>query len=126
MRNRLAYAIVFVLVILLGLASRRYPYLFPSVLGKYPGDALWTIMMFLLVGIALPKISSYRLFGLALLISFCVEFSQLIRFDWLVALRQTRLGHLVLGSTFNFGDLLAYTVGASIALGLELALRKRK
>ena len=115
------YSIVGLLVIMTGLASRRYADFVPSILEKYPGDALWTVLIFCLLGIARPKASPLKVFTLALSISFAVEFAQLIRWEWLVALRATRLGHLVLGSTFAVGDLVAYVVGALFALALELA-----
>jgi hypothetical protein len=54
-----------------------------------------------------------------------VEFSQLYQAPWINAVRAHPLGHMVLGSTFNWGDLAAYTVGAVLALLLELALQRR-
>ena len=32
--------------IALGLASRKYPALFPAIFEKYPGDALWAQMVY--------------------------------------------------------------------------------
>lgn len=108
-----------VLVIGLGLASRKYPQLLPVGLGKYPGDALWALMMLLLVGFVRPAWSIARVASCALAISFAVEFSQLVRTPWLVAARQTPIGHLVLGSGFHALDLLAYTAGVAIGAACE-------
>ena len=118
-RDRFWYAIAIVLVICLGIASRRYPQIFPTALGKYPGDALWTIGVFLLSSVILPRVSTLKLAGLALLISYIVEFAQLYQATWIVAIRQTTIGHLLLGSQFAWEDLVAYTVGAAIALLAE-------
>jgi glycopeptide antibiotics resistance protein len=113
-RHKLWYALAIFAVIVIGLGSRHYPQL-----GKYPGDALWTIVVFLILGFALPRVSTLKVTVLALLISYAVEFGQLYRAPWLVAIRSTTLGHLLLGSDFGWGDLAAYTVGALIALVVE-------
>ena len=118
-RDRLWYAIAIAFVIVFGIASRRYPQIFPIALDKYPGDALWTIVVFLLLGVILPRASTLKIAGLALAISYIVEFAQLYQAPWIVAIRQTALGHLLLGSQFAWEDLVAYTVGAAIALLAE-------
>ena len=38
-----------VVVILPGTGSRRFPGLLPQALGKYPGDALWSVLVKALV-----------------------------------------------------------------------------
>jgi hypothetical protein len=123
-RNRIYYVMTTAVVVALGLASRRFPGLFPSVLGKYPGDALWTIMVFAALGVLLPRMTTLRLATLALVISFAVEFSQLYQAPWINSIRGTFLGHLVLGSGFGWGDLLAYTVGAALGVCGELLARR--
>jgi hypothetical protein len=40
-RFKIFLALLFTIAI--GLASRKLPWLFPEVFGKYPGDALWAI-----------------------------------------------------------------------------------
>jgi hypothetical protein len=119
-RSRPVYVLLVLAVIAAGLASRRYPFLLPAALGKYPGDALWALMVLLLCGLAKPGWSVGRVAVAALATSFAVEFSQLYQADWINAIRHTTLGHLVLGSTFSAPDLLAYTVGVVIGAVAEL------
>jgi hypothetical protein len=118
-RSRLLYAVAGLGVIAVGLASRRFPGLFPPVLGKYPGDALWALMVFLVLGIILPRCPARRLGVYALAVSFLVEFSQLYQAPWIDAVRSTTPGHLVLGSTFVWGDLAAYAVGVGLGIFCE-------
>ncbi len=118
-RNRIYYLIAALAVIALGLASRRVPNLFLHALGKYPGDALWTIMVFTSLGAVFPRASSARLAVWALTISFIVEFTQLYQAPWINSIRSMLIGHLVLGSGFSWIDLLAYSVGASVAFFCE-------
>lgn len=61
LRNRFAISLGIVAVIALGLASRKLPSLFPSILGKYPGDALWALMVFLGWMFLKPSASTHRL-----------------------------------------------------------------
>jgi hypothetical protein len=121
-RSRLLYAAITAAVIGIGIASRRFPGLFPAVLGKYPGDALWAMMIFSCLGTVLSHKSARKLGAYALLISFAVEFSQLCQAPWINAIRGTTAGRLILGSTFSWGDLIAYAVGVALSVGADLVL----
>lgn len=101
------------LVVAAGLASRAFPFL-PAAWAQYPGDALWATMVYLGIAFLFPRIASLPLAGLALAVSFTVEFSQLYQGAWAQAVRATRLGHLVLGAGFDRIDLIAYVIGAAI------------
>jgi Protein of unknown function (DUF2809) len=125
-RNRLAYCALVLAVIALGLASRKFPGLFPAVLGKYPGDALWTMMVFFALAVLRPASTITWLTTCALVISYLVEFGQLYQAPWIVAVRAHPLGHLVLGTAFGWMDLVAYTAGAVVAMLIELSINSRR
>jgi hypothetical protein len=114
-------AICLLIVIALGMASRKYP-LFPEMCGKYPGDALWSGMVYLGWAFWKPATPPTRVALYALLISYLDEFSQLIQVPWLNAIRQTVWGHLILGTVFPGYDILAYTISIFIALILDTLL----
>lgn len=109
-----------ILVIFVGLASRSVPELFPVILGKYPGDALWALMVFFGLGFFWPNASIGGLAISALSISYLDEISQLYQAAWINDIRHTTLGHLVLGSTFSWLDMLSYTIGISIVVVGEI------
>ena len=46
-RNRLLYATFTILVIILGLSSRKFAFALPALLNDYLGDALWALMILL-------------------------------------------------------------------------------
>ncbi len=123
-RNRLVYCAIVLAVIALGLASRKFPGLFPAALGKYPGDALWTMMVFFGLAVIAPRLSVLQLALGALAISWAVEFGQLYQAPWIVAVRAHPLGHLVLGTAFGWLDLVAYAVGAVVAFVIESVIRR--
>lgn len=122
-RNRGLYLLAASMTVAAGLASRKYPSLVPAVLGKYPGDALWAMMIFFAFGVLLPAWRTLHLATLSLAICYAVELSQLYRAPWIDGIRATTLGHSALGSTFNWPDLTAYFVGVALAAVLDRGLR---
>jgi hypothetical protein len=87
----------------------------PSFLAKYGGDSLWALVVFLVFGFVFRRSSTVRIGLGAVCFAWFVEFLQLYHAPWIDVIRSTRLGRLVLGSSFNSPDLIAYVVG--IALG---------
>ncbi len=114
-RSRAWVVVCLLAVVALGLASRKDPALFPAVLGKYPGDALWSMMVYCAVTFVKPSMRPRRVGLWTLAISYLDELSQLIQVPWLSAIRHTTVGHLLLGTVFSWEDMLAYTVGVFIA-----------
>lgn len=117
-RSRFWLAILTLLVIAIGLASRRGYVPFPAVLGNYPGDALWAWVVLLCVAWVRPSIARAQLASWSLVIAFAIEFLQLYQAPWMQALRANKLAYLVLGNGFDPLDLVAYAAG--IALGLAV------
>ena len=116
---RICYLSGTVVLIALGLLSRRVKFV-PSACG----DALWAMMVyccFRIVLIRKPMIISAMA---ALITSFAIEFSQMLTPDWLVKIRSTFLGHMLLGQGFLWSDLLAYTIGIAVIYGLTALIRQ--
>jgi hypothetical protein len=118
-RNGWLYLLATSAVVAAGLASRKFPSLLPSMLDKYPGDALWGMMVFLGWAVLLPTWRTLSLARLALSTCYTVELSQLYHAPWIDGIRATTLGHLALGSTFNWLDLVAYTAGTGLAAVID-------
>lgn len=114
-RNRWCYLLLAVLVMASGLLWRSRFLSLPPFMTKYGGDALWALLVFVGFGFLFPRISTLRLVLISLGFAWAVEFSQLYHVPWIDSIRATRIGYLILGSTFNWPDLPAYVLG--IALG---------
>jgi len=119
-RNRRLYLLATLAVIPLGLISRHYQ-IFSDFLGKYPGDALWTLMVFFGWGALLTISSTLRVAQLAVGTSFAVELFKLYQAPWIVSVRHSTLGHLVFGHTFSWQNLLAYALGAATGITFSTA-----
>jgi hypothetical protein len=63
---------------------------------------------------------------LGLLFCFCIEFLQLYRAEWILAIRRNTLGHYALGQGFLWSDLGFYILGITIAFLIDSNLVKRK
>ena len=119
-RNRAVYVLALVVAILLGLASRRYHGAISEFLGKYPGDALWAVMVFFGWGALRPRASTRSVALLALATCLVVEAMKLYQAPWIVGIRHTTLGHLIFGHVFSVENLAAYAVGVAVALSAEV------
>ncbi|QUG84402.1 DUF2809 domain-containing protein [Bacillus nitratireducens] len=124
-RNRLLYAVFTIVVIILGLSSRKFAFALPDLLNEYLGDALWALMIFTGFGFLFPKIETRKLAFISLIFCYGIEISQLYHAEWIDSIRATTLGGLVLGYGFLWSDLVAYTIGVGIGMFCEFMLRKK-
>ncbi|OFD42379.1 DUF2809 domain-containing protein [Bacillus mycoides] len=124
-RNRLLYALFTIVVVILGLSSRKFAFVLPDLLNDYLGDALWALMIFTGFGFLFPKIETRKLAFISLIFCYGIEISQLYHAEWIDSIRATTLGGLVLGYGFLWGDLVAYTIGVGVGMLGEFMLRKK-
>ncbi|KMN46007.1 DUF2809 domain-containing protein [Bacillus cereus] len=124
-RNRILYAIFTIIVIVLGLSSRKFAYALPDILNAYLGDALWALMIFTGFGFLFPKIETKKLAIISLIFCYGIEISQLYHAEWIDSIRATTLGGLVLGYGFLWSDLVAYTIGIGVGMLCEFMLREK-
>lgn len=120
-RSRIRYGAACALTMALGLASRRLPSELQAWIGKYPGDALWALMVFLALCAIWPSVSARRVAMYALIIAFGIEILKRYSIPWLDPVRATVIGRLIFGYAFSWGNLLAYTVGIALGTLLEAA-----
>lgn len=118
-KKRLQYTSAVIALIVLGLLSRRI-----NGIPDACGDALWAMMVFCCWRIVLVLRPLKTVAIVALITSYLIEFSQILSFDWLVSLRSTFIGHMVLGQGFLWTDLLAYTIGIIIIYLVVAAIEK--
>lgn len=82
------------------------------------GDVLVVIMMYSLIK-SFVKSEPIYVAILVLIISFCLEFSQLTNILHWLHIEDNKAAKLILGNTFHFTDLIAYTFGITIVLLIE-------
>ncbi|QDK80415.1 DUF2809 domain-containing protein [Spirosoma sp. KCTC 42546] len=120
-RNRTIYGLLTLIILLMGLASRRFLGDIPFV-KTYIGDVLWALMVFFGFAFLFTRWPTKAIALATLIFSFSIESSQLYHAPWIDSLRATRLGGLVLGFTFVWSDLLCYSLGVMIGFVAETFL----
>ena len=123
-KTRILHIVLAAALVAAGLLSRKV-----GSLPDFIGDALWAMLVYCCWRILLPGKSRLLSAFLALITSFAVEFSQLLSPDWLVRIRSTFLGHMILGQGFKWTDLAAYTGGVAAIFLVTAAigsLRKKE
>ncbi len=118
------YLLAILVVFALGLPTRVWAEFLPEWYNLYAGDFLWAMLVYFLISLLFGG-EIRRKFAAALLFAFCIEFSQLYQAEWLNELRQIKLVGLVLGFGFKWSDLVAYTLGISLAAFLDWKFLKR-
>jgi len=118
-RNRIVYLLSVATVILLGLSSRKYAGYLPEYINTYLGDALWAVMIYLFTAVLLHDRKPLQIALVGLLVCYLIEISQLYHAPWIDAVRNNRLGGLVLGFGFLWTDIIAYTMGIGVILAIE-------
>ena len=109
---------------MVGLAGYWYGTGFSATLRDFLGDGLWAMMIVWLVGALVPNKPIAMRAALALVVCWVVEASQAYHSQFLDSVRHTAAGALVLGSGFDFRDLVAYALGVVAALELETSARR--
>lgn len=120
MKQRFVYAITVLLTIGMGLLSRRL-----SFLPLWTGDLLYAVMCYL--GFRFLFAGRSLIFSLVVALIFCftIEILQLSQHLFLVYLRHTMAGKLVLGQGFLWTDLLAYSAGVLLIYVADRAAQNR-
>lgn len=121
-RNRFLYLVMIVVVIILGLGSRKLVSVLPAFLNIYLGDALWALMIFLGFGFIFRDLRTKIIALIGISFCYLIELSQLYNANWIESIRKTTLGGLILGFVFSWSDLLAYAIGTSVGISIDILL----
>src|SRR5689334_20498270 len=120
-RTRLMAAGAAVLTVAVGLGARSG---MEGDIAKYAGAALYTTRVYASVVLAAPRAKPLTAAGIALGISWAVEFLQLSGVPAELS-RRSVVARLVLGSTFHTPDLFWYAVGAALGWFVHAPTRRQ-
>lgn len=113
--RKLVYLGLFVFATWLAITTRTHASWFHPLLAKYGGDIIWAGMFLFLMRIFFGRMKLWKLalscYGLGVL----DELLQLYHAPWIEAIRQTRIGGLLLGFGFLWSDILCYAIGTLLA-----------
>lgn len=123
--KRCVYLVVTFIIILTGLASRRYSGLLPEFIVAYAGDTLWAAMVYFGLRFLFVSASVTKTATASLLFAYCIEFSQLYQADWANIVRSTTLGALIFGHVFLWSDMICYTIGIVLSVVVDHSTGQR-
>lgn len=126
MRTRGKYLLAVLVCIMLGIGSRMNTSVLPDFVVKHFGDALWAAMIYFGVRALFIRMLSVKVLVLSLGFCCVIEYSQLYQAEWIINLRNTLLGGLILGKGFLYADLVRYIIGAIAAYALDNQLIETK
>lgn len=119
MKNRrFLYALLILATICSGLLSRKI-----KGIPLFIGDLLYAVMVYFMIRFLFPKTKAKKVALISLLVCYVIETLQLYQAGWIVSLRNTTIGHLVLGQGFLWSDIIAYTFGIGSIFFIENSLR---
>ncbi|TRX16054.1 DUF2809 domain-containing protein [Flavobacterium franklandianum] len=119
--NRLSYFILILIVIALGITSRKM-----EGVPTFFGDTLYAVMVYFGMRMILIYLNLKKTAILALLFCFAIEFIQLYSAEWMLQIRRTKFGHYGLGQGFLWSDLGYYTLGIIIGFWMDSSWVRRK
>ena len=126
--SRLTYTLLSIFIIASGLLARKFSAYLPSIINEYLGDALWASLIFFLFSLLFTffhkKPRRIVIFFISLVFCYAIEISQLYHAEWIDSIRANALGGLVLGFGFLWTDIIAYTMGVTMAACFDILLLK--
>jgi hypothetical protein len=93
-------------------------YIHDAIIRPYIGDLLATIGIYCFVK-TFFRLSVLKAAIGALIFSYIVEFSQYFKIVKLLGWQHSKAANILIGNSFSWTDILCYTIGALIVLGLE-------
>lgn len=120
---RIRYGIIIFITIILGLASRYFSSLLASWVNVYLGDILYGLMFYYIFSFIFINSDRKKLLLITIIYLSFIEVSQLYRNEFLDNLRNTLIGHLVLGKGFLLSDIFSYILGSLIGYFTDKKVR---
>lgn len=120
---RIMLLLLIILTAIVGLATRKIPGAFPEFVARYGGDTLWALLFFLILRFIWPFQPLLNIALITYAFGLIIECSQLYQGEWIVRLRQTFAGRMLLGHGFLWSDLLCYAVGVLIGCLLDIFIQ---
>jgi hypothetical protein len=120
------YLLLSIITIVIGLATRKLPHLFPAFISKYGGDTLWALLFFFLFRMVWINKAIWKVAFATYAFAVLIEVSQLYQATWINEWRASFMGQMILGHGFLWGDLICYAVGVLLGWVIGYFLEKRR
>ena len=123
---RIFYGICFIFFTWLALATRSHHQWFHPLIVEYGGDIIWAGMFLFFLRMIFLNVALWKLALINYALGVADEFSQRYQAPWFNAIRETKIGRLMLGVGFLWSDILCYAIGTLLAFIIIWFVERRK
>ena len=116
LRFSIKYFLLFVLIFVIEVIIALY--IRDKIIRPYGGDVLVVVLIYCFVKAFLNIKTLYLAIGV-LLFAYAIEIGQYFNFVELMHLENYKAMRIILGTSFSWGDMLAYTIGAVFCVLLD-------
>ena len=106
------FLLIFVIEVIIALFVKD------SIIRPYGGDVLVVIMMYYFVKAFIKARPVYIAISV-LLFAYFIEIGQYLNLVEVLSLQDNKVMRIVIGSSFSWGDMIAYTIGAAICYFID-------
>lgn len=122
--RKLVYLLLFVGATWLAITTRTHAAWFHPLVATYGGDIIWAGMFLFLMRIFFGRMKLWKLALICYGLGVLDELLQLYHAPWIEAIRQTRIGGLMLGFGFLWSDILCYAMGTLLAFVAVIVIER--
>lgn len=115
-RFSLKYFLLFLLLLVIEIIIALY--VRDNIIRPYGGDVLVVMLIYCFVKAFLDIKTLYLSIGV-LLFAYCIEVAQYFNFVELLHLQDYKVARIILGTSFSWGDIISYTIGALFCVLLD-------
>ena len=115
-----------IVLVPLGISSKLYTGPWHVVVSDKLAGSFYVIFWIILFAMILTRYNFNKIILMVTLITCLLEFSQLLKLDFLISIRATFIGRSLIGSSFSWTDFPFYFIGAGVAWLLLRTVKRRK
>lgn len=115
-KSKIIYLLGFVLILIIEIGIALF--VNDAFVRPYLGDTLATMLVYFLI-MSLSQFDYRTGIMISLIMSYLVELAQYFELIYLLKLGDFKLARIVLGTSFSWGDMLMYSMGALLIYALE-------
>ena len=113
-KKRIQYFWITILILVLGILSRK-----TIIIPLFVGDILYAFLIYFGLRFLFPHFKIIKTTIFALLFCISIELFQLYKASWIITIRNTTLGHYILGQGFLWIDIISYTIAVIISSRID-------
>lgn len=125
LKKRLLYLVLILITIPLGVGSRDYADSLPGFIAVYAGDILAATCIFFGLRFLAIRAVLWKVALCSYIICISVETLQLYQGAWMIKIRETRWGGILLGHGFLWSDWILYAMGVVLGWIIGAMLERR-